>query len=213
MKGNGAQQIRQGARRNRVRGETRLSPPEFVPTLSLGHKFRFSSGAAGFSAQSITRSMLLNLVTMATTTTNQFRVFEAIKLNRVSMWGQPPALAGAPTSVAVEWVGTNSPSTIHSDSAVGVRPAYLSSRPPPQSSNIWWSISGMGETDELMRLSGPAGTIIDIDVTLRLVDDEAAVAGESGTGAASTVGTVYWNYLDGFASKKLAPVGGVRTLP
>jgi hypothetical protein len=190
-----------------------LSPPEFVPTMSLGHKFRFSSVTQTFTSLPITRAMLLNLYTLADTTTLQWRVITAIKLNRIRMWCQPPALGSAPSTCVVEWKGLNSPSTIHSDTAIGVRPAFVSSRPPPDSSNRWWSISASNESEVLVNLSGAAGTVIDVDCSVRFADDEGAVNGESGTGAAATAGQAYWNYLDGFASKILTPVGGVRVLP
>jgi len=200
----------QGGRGNRA------GPPEFESTFSTGHKFRFTYDATGgnlFTSLPITRAMLLNLYTMATTTTNQFRLITAIKLNRVQMWCQPPALDGVTHTVSCEWRGANAPSTIHSDSTIGVRPAYVSTRPPEHSSSGWWSISGNLETEVLCALSGAGGTIVDIDCSVKFADSEAAVAGEAGTGAGAVVGTVYWNYLDGFTSNVLIPIGGVRALP
>lgn len=205
----GRRNKRQGGRANA------MAPPEFVPTFSLGHKFRFTSpSGSSFAGLPITRAMLLNLYTMAATTTIQYRVITGIKLNRVRMWGQPTALGSLSTApVIVEWLGLNSPSTIHSDTAIGVRCAYVDTRPPVDASNRWWSISGNNETEVLFKVSGPVGTIIDVDCSIRFADDEAAVQGENGTALGSLAGTVYWNYLDGFASKKLIPTGGVTVLP
>lgn len=192
---------------------SRLDPPELVTTFSTGHRFRFISATANFSLP-VTRAMLLNLYTMATTTTNQFRMITGIKLNRIRLWGTPPALgASTQSAVGVEWKGQQGPSTEHTDVSMGVRPAYVSTRPPIDASNRWWSISGSNESEVIVNITTAVGTIIDIDTSVRFADDEAAVAAENGTGAASTVGQVYWNYLDGFASKKFAPVGGVTTLP
>lgn len=204
-------QRRQGL--GRAGAKAPQSPPEFVPTIMFGHKFRFTNGTNPFSAVPVTRAMLLNLYQMASTTTQQNRLITGIKLNRVTMWGNPPAGGGAGATVSIEWVGNQSPSTIHSDTTMGIRPAIVRSRPPVDSSNRWWSISGSNESEQLFKLSGPAGTIIDVDCSVRFVDDEAQVSGENGTGAGALAGTVYWNYLDGFASKKLAPVGGVTILP
>lgn len=200
--GDGGRSLRQGGR----------APPEFVPTLSFGHKFRFR-GSYAFTNVSITRSRLLNLYSVATTTTNQFRLLTAVKIRRVSMWGQPVALGSANTRISIEWAGFNSPSTIHSDTASGVRASFISSNPPPDSSAAWWSISGSNEGEDLFKLTGPTGTVIDLDLELRFADNEAAVAAENGTAAAASVGRVYWNYLDGFASGILAPDGGVTALP
>lgn len=208
----GSRGARRGGRRRGLRGTT-ISPPEFVPTLSLGHKFRFSTGVA-FTGLPVTRAMLLNLYTMATTTSNQNRLVTAVKLKRVQVWGSPPIMgSGAPTTVVVEWLGNQAPSTIHSDTGMGVRPSYVSSRPPVDSSDRWWSISGTNESEVLFKISGPIGTVIDIQAAVRLADDEAAVAAENGTAVMSTVGKVYFNYLDGFASKLLTPAGGVSILP
>jgi hypothetical protein len=187
-------------------------PPEFVPTFAIGHKFRFQNSNTAATALPITRAMLLNLYTMATTTTNQNRLITAIKLVKIQVWGQPPALGSAPTPSVVEWVGNHAPSTIHSDTPIGVNPSYVKTRAPADS-NRWWSISGTDESEVLCKLSAPVGSTFDVSVTLRFADDEAAVSGENGTGAAATVGRVYWNFLDGFTSGKLIPVGGVTLLP
>lgn len=189
-----------------------IRPPEIVTTLSLGHVFRFNSSNA-FTSVPITRAMLLNLVSMATTTTNQFRTMTAIKLKRIRMWGQPAALGSANTRVVCEWVGNQGPSTIHTDTASGVRPSYVDTRPPADSSDRWWSISGSNETEVLCKLTGQVGTIIDVHASIRMADNEAGVAAENGTAAGASVGHVYFNYLDGFASKILTPEGGVTALP
>jgi len=188
-----------------------MSPPEFVPTFSTGHRFRFSG--SGTATKSITRAMLLNLFTMATTTTDQYRLITGVKLNRIRMWAEPAALGAVQPMIAVEWIGLNSPSTIHSDTSMGVRPAVLTSRPPVDSSNRWWSISGSNESEVLVKITPAVGAIIDVDCSVRFADDEAPVVAQGGTAAAATVGQVYWNYLDGFASKTLIPVGGVSVLP
>jgi len=158
--------------------------------------------------------MLLNLYTMATTTSLQSRIITAIKLKRVRMWGEPNALAGAPSSIVLEWVGTQAPSTLHSDTAIGIRPAFIQAKPPSDGSERWWSISGNNETEILMKLSSiGTGVVVDVQAEIRFADDEAAVAGEAGTPVSSSLGKVYYNYLDGFASKLLAPMGGVSVLP
>lgn len=188
------------------------SPPEFVPTISTGHVFRFSAGQA-FTSQPVTRGMLLNLYSVAATTTQQYRLLTAIKIKRVRLWGQPVALGSQNSRVACEWVGYNAPSTIHSDTATGVRPSFVDSVPPKDSSNAWWSISGVNDSETLFNVTGPTGTVIDVHLSVRFADNEVSAPAENGTAAAASVGRVYWNYLDGFSSKKLAPEGGVTVLP
>jgi hypothetical protein len=185
-----------------------VQPPAFIPTLKLTHKFRFVN--AGGTTVSITRKNLLNLVLTATTATTTVRLIEAIRLKKVELWTQPTALGNAPITVQLEWLGENSPSTVTSDTTMGVRPAHIRSIPPSASSNRWWSMSGSLETDVLFSIQCPANTYCDLTAELRLVEQEAPTAGDVPAGAA--VGQLYGDYLDGIAGGAWVPIGLV-TLP
>jgi len=71
-------------------------------------------------------------------------------------------------------------------------------------------MSGTDESDPLFIITAPTESIVDVAVTLRLVDNEAATAG--GVPAGANVGQVYYDYLDGIASGTWAPVS-VAILP
>jgi len=187
-----------------------LTPPPFLPTVCAGHKFRFNCGT-NTGNFTITRGNLLNLMVVATTTTTVARIYTGIKLKRVQIWVNPPVVGDPSLQCSLEWVGENSPSVLHSDSTMGVRPAYISSKPPLDSSNRWWSMSGSQEADPLFSLSLPVGSVIDITTSIRFVDNEAAV--NEGGIVGALVGTVYYNYLDGVTSGMLSPVGPVNILP
>lgn len=175
----------------------------FVPTIRTTHKFRFSNTSA--VSVSITRKNLLNLVQVASSAVTTVRVFQGVRLKGIETWSNPTALGAAPSTSQVEWAGENSPSTVVSDTGMGVRPAHIRTSPPPSSSNRWWCFSGSQETDVLFTISLPANSICDITVELRLVEQEAPVAGDVPVGA--TLGTLYGNYLDGIAGALMAPVG------
>lgn len=181
-----------------------LQPPPFVPTSSYSHKFRFVNGTnAGTFA--ITRARLLNLFLTATSATTTVRLIQAIRLKRVQIWSNPTALGAAPTSIQLEWLGENAPSTVISDTSMGVRPAHVSSSPPPSSSNRWWSLSGQLESDALFTMVLPANCVIDVSTEVRLVEQEAPTAGDIPAGAA--LGQFYGDYLDGIVGSMLTPVG------
>jgi hypothetical protein len=194
----------------RSRGQNRQNAalvvrvPQYVPTISLSHKFRYNSGAnsGGFS---ITRARLLNLLQVATSAITTVRLIEGIRLRSVSMWTNPVALGMSPAALQLEWFGENSPSTLVSDISMGINPACIRTKPPRLSSSQWWSLSGSQETDPLFSITVPANTIIDIVVDLRLVESEAPTAGDVPAGA--VLGQLYGNYLDGIASAKLSPDG------
>jgi hypothetical protein len=197
------QKPRRGLTRNT--GPSALIPPPFVPTLALMHKFRFIDSTGG--SYTITRASLLNLIVTATSATTTVRLLEAVRLIKIRSWGSP---SGATIETnSIEWLGENSPSTLISDSSMGVRPAHISTCPPPSSFNQWWSMSGSLETDDLFVVTTSVGTVLDITVEIRLVESEAPTAGPVPAGA--TIGKVYGVPLDGLGGN-LIPVGFV-TLP
>lgn len=178
-------------------------PPAFVPTLRLSHKFRFQNAAG--STVSITRKNLLNLIQVATSATTTIRVIEGIRLRSLELWVNPVALGSTPSTAQIEWAGENSPSTVVSDTSMGVLPVHIRTTPPPSSSNRWWSMSGSQETDVLFTIAVPANSVLDVIVEIRTVEQEAPVAGDIPVGA--VLGTTYGNYLDGIAGAAWAPVG------
>jgi hypothetical protein len=196
-------------RQKRGRAVLRMSPPEFTPSPTFGHKFRFANGSNN-GTFIITRANMLNLMQVAVTAVTTMRPIEAIKLNLVEVWSNPTALGSPPNVCSVEWVGNQGPSVIHSDSSMGVRAAHVRTRPPKDASERWWSMSNFTETDQLFTLVLPADSVVDVSTSIRLVDNESTIAGDIPAGA--TPGTFYYDYLDGIASGKLAPVS-VAVLP
>jgi hypothetical protein len=182
-----------------------VRPPQFQPTCKFNHKFRFLCTAGG--TVTVTRANLLNLLCVATSPTAADRIIEAIRLRSIEIWSSPPALGSAPLSVSVEWVGSNAPSIINSDTSMGVLPAHVRTTPPPRSSDEWWSMSGTDETDPLFTLILPVQSIVDVRVAVRLIDNEPQQT-TSEILAGATLGRVYYDYLDGISSGLLLPVGG-----
>lgn len=178
--------------------------PPFVPTISLSHKFRFTNGSNS-GVYTVTRAQMLNLLLYTPTAVTSVRLIEAIRLTAVEIWSNPAALGSASTSLTLEWLGENGPSTVMSDIAVGVTPAHIRTSPPRDSSCRWWSMSGFQETDDLFTLSLPVNCTIDVSVEMRLVEQESPTAGDIPAGA--SIGQLYGDYLDGLASAKLAPSG------
>lgn len=178
--------------------------PPFRPTISLKHTFRYANGSNN-GAFSITRANLLNQLLVAISAVTTTRLLQAVRLRSVEIWTNPTALGSGPNSTQIEWVGENSPSTIISDTTMGVTPAHIRTTPPQDSSNRWWSISGTSESDVLFTMSLALDSIIDVTVDLRYIDQEGPTAGDVPVGA--TVGKLYGNYLDGHASAKLTPIG------
>jgi len=186
-------------------GGASLSPPPFQPTVRLPHKFRFVNGANS-GTYGITRAMLLNLLQEGTTTgATSYRLIDSIRVKKVEVWANPSALGSAPTTVSIEWLGENGPSTIVSDTTMGVRPAHVSAVPPPASSNRWWSHTGSTESDSVFSLVLPIDCVVDVSTEVCLFDSQAAgTAGD--IGGTSILGVLAYGPLDGYAGSKLTPV-------
>jgi len=178
--------------------------PPFTPTLMLSHKFRFVNGANA-GAYIITRGNLLNLVLVATSAVTTVRLFQAVRLRLVEVWTNPSALGSPPTTTSLEWLGVQGSSTQRSDTTMGVTPSHIVCQPPRNSSDVWWSINGMNESDQMFELFIAANSVVDVTLELRMLENESPTAGDIPAGAA--LGQQYGDYLDGLASGKLSPLG------
>jgi len=167
-----------------------LHPPARNLTPLMTHVFRFQNPTAA-SQVAITRGGLLNLMGVGITATTSARIFGAVKLRSIRVWS-PISQAFTPELITVEWTGLNAPSSLHSDSSQGLRPAMVHTHPPPDSSADWWCITAQNEAEILMLITCPVATIIDVTVDVRFADNEAAVVFTS----AVPIGTVAYGRLD-----------------
>jgi hypothetical protein len=208
-----AQQQNKRSRRKTGLKTSLLDPPQFVPTLKTTQKFRFTADAA-VSNVPVTRGNLLNLVEMADGITDTHRLYGAVRLKSIQMWAVPTSTATTPSTATVEWLGFNAPSTFVSDTSVSnARPLHVFTRPPANSSCKWWTIYNENEAEQLLAITCPQGSVVDIVLTMRLQDNEGDMGGESGTTGLATAGVIYLNYLDGFSSKLLKPLMANPVLP
>jgi hypothetical protein len=193
------------------------TPFPLLATPDLGHTFQFTALNA-LSEVGITRANILNLISVAATATNAYSIIGAARIKKIRIWS-PIISAFTPQEVQIEWNGgLYSPSAIHSATSEGLFPAKLETSPPHLSSPDLWSltagaVSGTPNAGEILfSVSCPAGSVIQVSLALRLMDDEAAptvfiIAG-------GTVGKTYYGYLDGPPlTGNLQPSGGVAIAP
>jgi len=174
--------------------------------MAFGHTFRFYGTFGEPTSVTVSRKELLNLVLVATSGITTARIFEAIRLTRLRLWVNPPTGGSVSTTGSIEWVGQNAPSIIKQDTSMGIEPAYVQTKPPPRSSDQWWSMSGSDESDDLFTITVYGTAILDVHVSVRLVDTEAPTAGS--VPVAATLGQLYYNYLDSDSSSVWVPQGG-----
>lgn len=173
----------------------------------LRHKYRFVSTSAtstGVTPQSI----LCAAGTICTVVNSVCTSFMgSFKVNRVSIW-TPPASQGASATCSVDWPGfANSPSLEFSDTTVSVAtPAYVSCAPPPMSLASFWQVSS---ATTLFTLVAPVGSIIDVELSLILQDNDVAAAASAV--ATGILGSYYYLSLDPNATHRYTPVSLTTT--
>jgi hypothetical protein len=178
-----------------------MKPPMIRANLELAHRYRFTSTAATLT--SITDNLLLTAAgVMATTATAGTSLYQSVRLRRITIWS-PPASQGAAVTCSIFWLprsanaGIGGRATEVSDTTVSVAaPATVSSVPPKDSQASFWQ---NGSSTTLVQLVAPAGSIIDVELSLTVQDGPVSGGGYTPAAAvlvAATAGVVYYCSLD-----------------
>jgi hypothetical protein len=185
-------------------------PSQIRSNIEVRHKYRFTSTSGTLTA--LTAPGLLaaagNVCTVANNTVTSF--FGTVKINSIEMWS-PPAAQGSSVTCSCDWAGyQNSPNQEVSDTSVSVStPAHIRAVPPRQSLASFWVNEALG-TGTICQLIAPTGTIIDVDLSLILQDDEEPA---TATGVATgTLGSIYYLSLDPNATHRYVPVSLTTTI-
>ncbi len=189
-------------------------PPQFeIEVKEQSKTFRFICQTAG--GYTITRKMLCDLMqinVVAAGGANSYQtLIAAIRLRRLRMWQNPPSLGTTPVIMSMEWFGTNTPSLTQADVGNGIVPAHVQGNPPAESSCAWWSQTNLNGTDNMFAVAVGVGDTIDVVVDIVMVSTESPSTLFTDATGAGALGTTYGGYLDGYASKKLKPVGLTAT--
>jgi hypothetical protein len=179
-----------------------VHPPSFPATKQISSRARYVSTG---NTLSLTRAMLLNhLVMNAASTTTNYRLLSAIKLNLMEIWGSTATL-GQTVTASIEWTSTSGPTSVQSDTSVGTaQPCHVRSRPPPLSLASFWSTTGSNESETIAILTVPVNGVIDIQYVAVLQNGETPVATTSTNNGVA--GTVYMTPLAGLTTTTFAVV-------
>jgi hypothetical protein len=189
------------------RSENVAFPRTFNSNIRFKHQFRFTS--VGTLAGNVTqRSTILNLLGVATTTSQVARTFAGVKINRIEIFGVSGSGTTGTTAstVSLEWLSEFGPSSETSDTGNAFNPPHLVCTPPPQSTASFWSLTGSNESVSLFSIAAPAGSVVDIWVEVVLFDAETPVLVTSTS--ILSIGGMYAGYLTGStgAGSYLLPV-------
>jgi len=181
-------------------------PPQ-IRSFEITHatRLRFTVVGAGPIDGPIAVSDLLDMILFASSATQLYDVFGQVKVKSVEIWSVNVGAVQSST-VSVVFNGADVASgdrVIHTDTAMGIEPAYVCARPSRKSliSNYQSSTP-----DVAFSINAPVGSIIDVDCVFRAPFDFAVAARNLGTGL--TTGAIYLRGLDGepFSTSQARPV-------
>jgi len=171
--------------------ETNDHPPQLNEyEITHGVTLRFTCTAAVVN-QVITFENLLDSILIATTATAAFDLFDLVRIRRISIWGQ--AALGTPSTVAVTFLTPTGDGDVHSDTSLGIKPAYVAARPSKRSLASFFNVA----IGAVFNITCPAGSIIDMHLSFRTTT--AAPTATQNPVVAAVPGEVYWRGLDGLA--------------
>ncbi len=203
MKKNRATKIK-NMRNDQLALRSGLAPkiPQIKSNIINRHTFRFRATAA-LSAVACTDANILGACgTVGTVLNTSVAVLaKTYRLRGLRMWA-PCTTNGTPVTVSAEFLANIQPSVEYSDTSMSTTvPAYLDVKPLSNSIMFYWKVTA---STNAFVLTGPSGTIIDVDVEY-IMDDDAAIL-TTATVATAAVGFAYWLALDGPASNLIVPV-------
>jgi hypothetical protein len=169
-------------------------PPQLNSNVILNHRYRFTSATA--TVIPITPSLLLtaagSVCTVANTTVTSF--FGSVKVNSIEIWA-PPASQGSTSTCSVEWNVVNSSQSTKevSDTSNSVSfPAHIRCVPPAKSLASFWQTQS---STAYFQIVAPSGSIIDLNLSLTMYDDDAGTSQATRAVGAGSLGLVYYMSL------------------
>jgi hypothetical protein len=185
----------------------RMDHPPQINGYEVTHKnrFRFTVTAATALSQ-ISFQNLLDTFVIAATATAGFDFFDIVKIRAIEVWGQ--AALGTPSTITVAFVTGTGDRSIHTDTSLGVKPAYVKAVPSEKSLASFWQVSAAGAA---FLITCPAGSVVDLSLSFKTAEELAPVATQNAL-AGATVGQNYFRGMDGlaFAATNFPPIGGVN---
>lgn len=171
-------QRRSQSRMSRPASDIAHFPTQFDATIKATHTFRMRN-IGGSTNQQLTRGNLLNLIRVATSTTQAARIISGIKINWIKLYSFE---AVASTIISLEWTSFNGPSVVKSSEGNAFHPAHVSTSPPALSRAALWSITGTDETEVLAIIAGTGAMTTDINVSFILQNGESPSIASSFSG-------------------------------
>jgi hypothetical protein len=178
-------------------------PPKRLVSCTFPMVFRFQCGGAQ-TASFYTRGQLLSLLISGNGSTSATRYIQAIRINKLELW-DPANGINVTNHANLTWLGTQSQHRVLDSVTVGTAAAaYITTKPPRDSSAYFVSQQGVSESEALFGITCSVGAVLDVHATVTVASDSTTVQTVVTTSNTTTAGQVYFWNLDG-ASGNMRP--------
>jgi len=173
--------------------------PPTVNGLELRHSVTLRYRVVTGGRYSITFQNLLDTLCVAIAPTILIDLFQAVKIRRVRIWSNFVPMVNN-SSISLEYSGTSAglvgDHAIHTDTAIGISPAYISAKPSSRSLAYDYQVSSASVA---FTLNVNAGDVIDLELSFR---SQYALLNAPAFSASvgSTAGAQYIRSFDGLAT-------------
>jgi len=182
-------------------------PPQ-IDSYQVIHSttLRFTITAAVTQKQ-FTFGNLLDSMLVATTAILGYQLFDLVRIRKIRLWGQ--AALGTSSTCEVQYNTATGDTNIHTDTSLGIKPAFVHAKPSQQSLASFWSLNTAGNC---FSITAPAGSIIDVHLSFKTSSQVPTAAANALVGA--NIGEFYFRGLDGLAiaATNFVPPNGVQTI-
>jgi len=180
------------------RSSAKIPHPPQIGNYLIDHKTRLRFVVTNAFSGAITYQMLLDTILVAMTTTTLADLFHQVRIRKIEVWSI--AAIGTPASCSVQYnngniTGLFGDAKFHTDTSMGIEPAFVSAKPSPNSLPDLFQVSS-GST--AFTLACTAGSVVDVSLTFK--QRNGAFIAASNVGVALTAGTLYFRGLDGIAA-------------
>jgi hypothetical protein len=186
----------------------RMEHPPQINGYEITHKKRLRfTVLAGVVNSAISFADLLDLIVLSTTAIQGYDVFDVVKVQSIEVWGQ--AALGTPNTITVYFTTSTGDRSVHTDTSLGVKPAYVKAVPSQKSLASFWQSSAAGNC---FSITVPAGSVIDLNLSFKTAEFTAP-QGTQNALVGATVGDIYYRGMDAAnsASTNFPPIIGVNT--
>jgi len=178
----------------------RNQPPAHLASFVGSKTIRFYAANGG--AYGLQINDLLDLICVATTSTQAYRLFDSVRLRSIEIWGA--ASTASNTLVSIEEINSGgaaylaSRSQVLQDMVVGTaRAAHILYRPTPGTVQYSWFTATVNSSSQILNITAPAGAVLDLTIEYTMADGNqgpSAIASNSSFTTA-TAGNVYCRAL------------------